>query len=58
MLPGGKYMQLSISVLLKLETSMSFLAAKKKKRRKKTHESSRREESFACFVLMDLNHQE
>ena len=58
MLPGGKYMQLSISVLLKLETSMSFLAAKKKKRRKKTHASSRREESFACFVLMDLNHQE
>ena len=55
MLPGGKYMQLSISVLLKLETSMSFLAAKKKKNSRKLQTG---EESFACFVLMDLNHQE
>lgn len=31
MLPGGKYMQLSISVLLKLETFMSLGTAKKKK---------------------------
>lgn len=33
---GGKCTQLSISVLLKLEPSMSFSAAKKKKRRRKT----------------------
>ena len=47
-------MQLSISVLLKLETFMSFGTAKKKKNLSKFQT---RAESFACFVLMDLNHQ-